>query len=135
MEGIRIVHSAVHKASRVSKREGKWANIDEIKKKIPHATTFKRPVRPILNNLVKNSDIEKKRKFALWRPDDSGAMASSSSKNRLRDRRVDSDRDGRQDGRRPRGTGTKNARRTIAREVAMGAVGGAIKGSIRRVLF
>ena len=137
MEVSSTVHSAVNKASRVSKRTGKWANIQEIKSKIPHVTAFKKPVRPILDKLVKNSNIEKKTRVALWRPDDSGALASNSSKKRSSKgadsgrRKGGSRRSERKTG--DRRTGRKASGR-IARTVAAGAVGGAVRGSINSTI-
>ena len=156
MERLGTVHSAVHKASRVSKRAGKWSNLQEIKRKISNPTTFKQPVRPLLNKLVKNSDIEKKAKFSLWRPDDSGALGKGGGSSAKRGRGIDrgKERGERNGGKRPDGrrtserkTGqrtsdrrtTKGGRRTVARTVAAGAVGAAVRGSInstiRRVMF
>lgn len=68
MKGSGTVYSAVKKASRVSKRSGKWATFPEIKGKIPKSPVFKEAVLPILRHLVKNEDIEKRKNFSMWRP-------------------------------------------------------------------
>jgi hypothetical protein len=75
MKGANTISSSVKKASKVSKRQGKWANLSEICKKIPKTPRFKEPVTPILRYLVHEDRIEKKRNFSLWRPKSNGGGA------------------------------------------------------------
>ena len=119
MKGDLIVQTAVKSASRVSKRNGKWANLAEIKSKAP---TFKAPMSPVLGYLVRNARIEKKKGLALWRPRSAG-IGEHSGKSGSRGDRTEG---GRSDGGRSGG-----GRETIARGVAGGAVG----SSITRTLF
>ena len=89
MKGATTVQSAVRKASKVSKRKGKWANQPEIKHKIA-SKTFKEPVLPILKYLVKQDRIEKKKGFMLWRPKGGGLTGlggdDDSTSNRSREK-------------------------------------------------
>ena len=64
------VASAVKKASKVSKRKGKWASKPEISAKIEG----KRPANlgDELKRLVKQDVIEKKKGYELWRPEGIG---------------------------------------------------------------
>ena len=59
MKGATTVQTAVRKASKASKRKGKWANQPEIKHKVV-SKTFKESILPILRYLVKQNRIEKK---------------------------------------------------------------------------
>jgi hypothetical protein len=66
MKGANTISSSVKKASKASKRKGKWANLHEICNKIPKTPKFKEPVTPILRYLVKEDRIEKK--MSLQKP-------------------------------------------------------------------
>lgn len=74
MKGANIVQSAVKKASKASKRKGKWVNLQEIRSKMPK--TNKEPIPPILRYLSREDRIEKKKNFQLWRPKDNNGMFS-----------------------------------------------------------
>jgi ribonuclease HII len=78
MKGERIASKAVRKASNASKRKGKWANLPEIKAKLESPVIS---LSSVLSKLVKDKDIEKKKGYALWRPNDGGGggIASKSS--------------------------------------------------------
>jgi hypothetical protein len=71
------IRQAVAKASKVSKREGKWANKPEISKKI----TGHKPDSLVktLKEEVKKGSIEKKPNTALWRPSKAGGGGKGSS--------------------------------------------------------
>jgi len=112
MKSDNTVYKATEKASGASKREGKWANLSEIKRKTP--PVFKAPVRPALTRLVRQDSIEKKKKAELWRPrrEAAGGGGKTVLSDKLRDRRRDT-----------------------ARMVAGGAVGGAVRSSVMRSIF
>jgi hypothetical protein len=138
MKGDNTVYKATEKASRVSKRSGKWANLPEIKHKAP--ATFKVPVRPVLTSLVRKDYIEKKKNVALWRPRrgaGGGAGSSASSSSRTSDRKTGGRTSDRKTGGRTsaRKTSMRSSRKTIARMVAGGAVGGAVRSSVMKTLF
>ncbi len=65
MKGLNAVDDGVSKASRVSKRDGRWANIPEIK-----AKTYppQQSMGSLLRELVKEARIEKKTGMLLYRP-------------------------------------------------------------------
>jgi hypothetical protein len=75
MKGSSTVNSAVRKASKASKRKGKWATQPEIKAKILKTLKFKESILPILKYLVKQNKIEKKKNVAMWRPTGLGLAA------------------------------------------------------------
>jgi ribonuclease HII len=81
MKGERIASKAVRKASNASKRKGKWANLPEIKAKLESPVIS---LSSVLSKLVKDKDIEKKKGYALWRPNDGGGGGGIASKSSSR---------------------------------------------------
>jgi hypothetical protein len=81
MKGSNIIFNATKKANGVSKRVGKWSNLQEIKAK---ASTFDDPIQPVLKDLVKAGDIEKKPNIALWRVSSTSGAGSDNGRSRYR---------------------------------------------------
>lgn len=66
------VNSGLKRASRDSRRDGKWTIISEVREE-SHGVPISVRIRAVLMQLVKENRAEKKKGFELWRPAGMGA--------------------------------------------------------------
>jgi hypothetical protein len=119
------VRPAVVKASRLSKRDGKWANKPEISQRI----VGRKPenLGDNLHELVKKGSIVKKQNAQLWRPNNVAGAGGGSRGSRGKDGRDGGDRTHRDTTHRDT---TKSSRRTTG-NMARGAIGIGVAGGLR----
>lgn len=132
MRGEETVYKAVKSASRVSKRNGKWANLPEIKKKAPE---FNQAFSPVLSYLVRHEKIEKKSGMALWRPRGlaGGGIGKSGSKGERGGRTTGGGR--RPDERKGERRGNTGDITRVAAGATAAAASRNVSSSITRMLF
>ena len=127
------VREAVAKASKVSKRDGKWANKEEISHKIVGHKPEHLP--KTLKELTEKGSIEQKSHSALWRPTKAGGGGAGSSVHGARSERKTGERRSspKTERRTTRRSEPKSGRRTVGRGirdmVGIAVVGSALGGT------